>query len=156
MDTTKIPTSIQRQWKQATVPIVVRSGLMGDKLTVRLPYRVDNRQWLFGLATGARKPDIHWAATEGAWRLPVAWLNRFVDGALHRYEKLYVVQPFRELEKCAPRCRNAAGHDCQCSCMGGNHGVGDGTGWFDVSETFSFRWGPMYAAIRLMTKRHEK
>ena len=153
MDTIQIPPQIMRQWTQAQVPIVVRSGQKGDKLTSRLPYRADNKQWLFTMATGTRRPEVSWAKQEGAWKLPVAWLNRFVEGALERYGRLYVVQPFREMEKCAPTCRNATGHDCQCSCMGANHGVGDGSCWFDVSETFSFRWGLQEAAIRLMTKK---
>ena len=152
MDTTNIPSPIRRQWAQAQVPIVVRSGLPGDKLTARLPYCADNRDWLHGMATGTRRPDAKWAPSEKAWKLPVAWLNRLVNGALDRYGRIYVVQPYRELEKCAPACRNATGHDCECSCMGANHGVGDGGGWFDVSETFSFRWGPREAAIRLMTR----
>lgn len=28
------------------------------------------------------------------------------------------------LHKCDARCRNAKGHDCQCSCGGANHGAG--------------------------------
>ena len=142
MDTTAIPPEIRHQWNSANIPIIVRSGISGDKLTARLPYRPDNRGWLFGLATGRRKPEVQWAPVEKAWKLPVSWLNRFVDSGLERYGRLYVVQPYREMEKCAPACRNAVGHDCQCSCMGANHGAGDGGGWFDVSETFSFRWGP--------------
>ncbi|MGR3436381.1 MAG: hypothetical protein ACU0CO_16070 [Shimia sp.] len=153
MDTMRVPPQIERQWAQARVPIVVRSGMKGDKLTARLPYREDNKRWVYGLAPGTRRPQVHWTRPEGAWKLPVGWFNRFVDGALERYGRLYVVQPFREIEKCAPACRNATGHECQCSCMGANHGVGDGGGWFDVSETFSFRWGPRQAAIRLMTKK---
>ncbi|WP_074855006.1 hypothetical protein [Thioclava dalianensis] len=153
LDTSNIPPSIRRQWAQPDIPIIVRSGLKGDKLTARLPYRADNRQWLTGLATGNRRPTIRFAHMEKSWKLPLSWLNRFVDGALDRYGRVYVVQPFREMEKCAPACRKAAGHDCQCSCMGANHGASDGNGWFDVSDTFSFRWGPQEAAIRLMTRR---
>lgn len=153
MDAKNVPPEIRRQWAQAQVPIVVRSGVPGDKLTARLPYRNDNRNWLHGLATGTRRPDVKWAPVEKAWKIPVVWFNRLVDGALDRYGRIYVVQPYREFEKCAPACRSATGHDCECSCMGANHGVGDGDGWFDVSETFSFRWGPYEAAIRLMTKK---
>lgn len=152
MDTTAIPPEIRVQWSNAHIPIVVRSGIPGDKLTARLPYRLDNKLWLTSLATGHRKPDVKWAPLPQAWKLPVTWLNRFVDQGLERYGRLYVVQPYREMEKCAPACRNAIGHDCQCSCMGANHGAQDGGGWFDVSETFAFRWGPRSAAIRLMTK----
>lgn len=61
MDTTAIPPEIRHQWNSANIPIIVRSGISGDKLTARLPYRPDNRGWLFGLATGRRKPEVQWA-----------------------------------------------------------------------------------------------
>ncbi|WP_176086918.1 hypothetical protein [Martelella sp. HB161492] len=153
MDNSKIPPDIRRQWERGDIPIVVRSGINGDKLTVRLPYHQSNRLWLHSLATGNRRPSIQYAHLEKTWKLPLNWLNRFVDGALERYDRVYVVQPYREMEKCAPACRNAVGHECQCSCMGANHGAGDGGGWFDVSDTFAFRWGQQQVAIRLMTKR---
>lgn len=34
----------------------------------------------------------------------MSWLNRFVDSGLERYERLCVVQPYREVEKYAPAC----------------------------------------------------
>ena len=153
MTTKNIPEQIRRQWEAAQIAIVVRAGLMGKKLIVRLPFRDDNAQWIRSLATGTRRPEVSWDSTYGAWKLPASWLNRFVEGALNRYGRLYVVQPFREMEKCAPACRDANGHECQCSCMGANHGNKDGLGWFDISETFSFRWGLEQAAIRLMSKK---
>jgi hypothetical protein len=153
MDIRNIPLEISQQWRQPNIPVLVRSGASGSKLIVRLPFRNDNKQWLHSLATGNRRPDINWGPIEKAWRLPQSWLNRVVDEGLKRYGRLYLVQPYRVMEKCAPACRNAKGHECQCSCMGRNHGAGDGSGWFDVSDTFSFRWGPEQAAIRLMTNR---
>ena len=153
MDTSQIPAAIQGQWQNPTIPIILRRKAKESKLVVRLPYRDDNRPWLVGLASGRRRPAVKWSPTEKAWHTPRNWLNCLVDGALERYGKLYLVQPFREFEKCAPACRNANGHECQCSCMGANHGQGDGGGWFDVSEVFSFRWGDEQAAIRLMNKK---
>lgn len=153
MDLTNIPLQIRAHWSNPNIPIIVRSGIPGEKLTARLPYRSDNNTWLRSLASGTRKPEIKWSPQIKAWKLPISWLNRFVDSGLERYGRLYLIQPYREIEKCAPACRNAVGHDCQCSCMGANHGIGDGRGWFDVSETFSFRWGTSAAAIKLMTKK---
>lgn len=153
MDMANIPREIRSHWANPNIPIIIRSGIRGEKLTVRLPYRSDNKVWLLNLASGFRKPDVKWAPAIKAWKLPLSWLNRFVDRGLERYGQLYLVQPYRELEKCAPACRNAVGHDCQCSCMGANHGIGDGSGWFDVSEAFSFRWGTASAAIKLMTQK---
>jgi len=96
------------------------------------------------------KPDQKYVRDHQAWEIPKAWFNTFVEAALLRYRQVYVVQPYREYEVCAPACRNAKGHDCNCSCMGQNHGTGDGSGWFDVSDTFSVKWGEKEMALRLM------
>jgi hypothetical protein len=62
-----------------------------------------------------------------------------------------LIQPYREQEKCAPSCFNARGHDCQCQCMGANHGRGGpNAGWFVVSDTFATKWGEEHLACRLM------
>ena len=139
---------IRRIWLQTTVPAVLRQG-KGHKLWVRLPYNLQNRGWLGRL--GRASPN--WKTTEKHWEVPAAWFDKFVNQALETYGKIYVIQPYREQEKCAPACRTAHGHECQCSCMGANHGSGDGAGWFDVSDTFSFKWGPRELACRLIERR---
>ena len=71
--------------------------------------------------------------TDAYWELPKSWFNDFVDRALQRYGKVYIIQPYREQEICARACQEALGHECQCSCMGANHGVGNDGSWFEVS-----------------------
>lgn len=34
---------------------------------------------------------------------------------------------YSEAHNCGPRCRNAVGPSCECSCAGENHGAGHGT-----------------------------
>ena len=77
----------------------------------------------------------------------------FSDRALQRYGKVYIIQPYREQEICARACQEALGHECQCSCMGANHGIGNDGSWFEVSDTFSTRWGNRELACRLLTAR---
>jgi hypothetical protein len=135
-------------WNQGAIPVFYRGG-KGHPLKVRLPYAVDNRPWLASF--GRRNPIRH--KDEKYWELPTSWFNDLVNGALKRYGKVYIIQPFRMQEKCAPACWNATGHECQCSCMGQNHGVGDpGRRWFIVSETFATKWHDMELACRLLTK----
>jgi hypothetical protein len=86
--------------------------------------------------------------TEG---LPKSWFNDLVDRALRLYGKVYIIQPYREQEICARACQEAQGHECQCSCMGANHGIGNDGSWFEVSDTFSSRWGERELACRLLT-----
>jgi len=140
---------IEQAWNQKSLPIILRRGGIGERLRMRLPYSPDNRGWLGSI--GKTSPE--WISNEKFWEIPKSWFNDFVDQALLRYGKLYVVQPYREQEKCAPACMNAVGHECQCSCMGANHGTGNDGSWFEVTETFATRWGDKHVACRLMEKR---
>jgi hypothetical protein len=131
---------------QTAIPVIVRRGGPGQLLRVRLPYGEGNRQWL---QNGRRKSPT-WFSKEKHWETPKAWFNDLVERSLKKYNKLYILQPYREQEKCAPACMNALGHECQCSCMGANHGAGNDGSWFEASDTFATRWGGKHFACRLM------
>lgn len=135
-------------WNQDSIPVILRRGGKGQRLRVRLPYRTDNRRWL--QESGRTVPT--WVSVERYWETPKAWFNDLVERSLVRYQNLYIIQPFREQEKCAPACMNAVGHECQCSCMGANHGASNTGSWFEVSDTFATRWGQLHLACRLMTR----
>lgn len=141
--------SLNYVWGQDAIPVVLRRTGKGQLLRVRLPYVETNRQWL---QNGRRTPPA-WIAGEKYWELPKSWFNDFVDRALRRFSKVYIIQPYREQEICARACQEAQGHECQCSCMGANHGVGNDGSWFEVSDTFSTRWGERELACRLLTAR---
>jgi len=136
-------------WKQRTIPVVMRRGGIGERLRVRIPHSTDGGAWL----QNARRISPQWIDKYRCWELPKAWFNDFVDRCLSRYGKVYIIQPYREQEKCAPACQNAIGHECQCSCMGEHHGIGNDGSWFTVSETFATRWGEKHLACRLLIAR---
>lgn len=136
-------------WSQDKIPVVLRRNGKGEKLRVRLPYSNNNRGWL----QNARRTSPEWLSELRCWELPKSWFNDFVDRALQRYGRLYVIQPYREQEKCSPKCLEAVGHICECSCMGANHGAGNDGSWFEVNETFATRWSGRELACRLMEKR---
>lgn len=140
---------LRAAWNQTEIPIVLRRGGPGELLRVRLPYAVGNRTWL---QNGRRNRPKRNKKLK-YWELPKAWFNDFVDRSLARYGRVYVVQPYRHQEVCAPACMNAQGHECQCSCMGANHGVGNDGSWYEVSESFATRWHDRELACRLMVKK---
>jgi hypothetical protein len=124
-------------WNQERILVVLRRGGKGQRLRVRLPFAPGNREWL---RDGNRiRPDWLDGERQKYWELPKAWFNDFVNRALKKYGMLYVIQPYREHEICARKCMEAQGHECQCSCMGANHGSGFHGSWFEVSETFAVR-----------------
>ncbi|NEK54589.1 hypothetical protein GUK36_35095 [Rhizobium leguminosarum] len=143
------PSSLIAVWQQQNIPVAWRSGEKGQPLLAKLPYRTDNKAWLSSM--GKVRP--HWNAEQKYWEIPKSWFNTLVDRSLERFGKIYVVQPYREQEKCAPACMNATGHECQCSCMGANHGAGNDGSWFEVSETFATRWHDRELACRLMISK---
>ncbi len=147
-DTTDLD-KIKRIWSQPVIPVIYRQA-KGKPLSLKLPYHADNRVWLQN--GGRTKPK--WDKERKHWVLPYAWLNRLVESTLHRWGKLYIIQPYRVQEKCAPACWNAEGYECQCSCMGENHGMGDPGGkWFVVDDTFATKWGEQEYACRLLVKK---
>lgn len=136
-------------WNQQGIPVVLRRGGKGQLPRVRLPFSNDNRSWL----SNGRTRSPSWIAHEKYREIPKAWFNDFVHRALQKYGKLYVIQPYRDQEKCAPACLNAVGHECECSCMGANHGAGNDGSWFEVSDTFATRWSSQMIACRLMVSK---
>ena len=136
-------------WNQPAIPVILRRIGKGEKLRLRLPFDIENRKWL----ENGRRTSPDWIANKKHWETPKSWFDDLVERALAKYGKVYVIQPFVEQEKCAPACMNAQGHECQCSCMGANHGAGNNGSWFEVSETFATRWRQSQVACRLMTRK---
>lgn len=140
---------LEQLWRQRSVPVLLRRG-KGHTLLVRLPYAADNLSWL---RTGRRRKLVWCPAPKGYWNLPASWFNDLVERCLSRWGRAYVIQPFCRQEVCAPARWHAEGHECNCSCMGANHGSQSPAGqWLVVSETFAVQWGRRTLACRLIEK----
>ncbi len=133
-------------WKQKKTPVVYRQ--VGSKpLFLALPYSKDNRDWL----RGDHRNHPQWNSAFKCWEIPKAWFEDVARRSLSRFGSVYVIQPFRIQQKCAPACWNATGIDCECSCMGANHGSGDPIGkWHVVSDTCAVHWGDRQYSCRLV------
>ena len=140
------PQKLKAIWNQEEIPVVLRRGGKGEKLRIKLPDAPDNRILLQSL--GKHHPV--WFPEKGYWETPKRWFNGFVEKALTRHGRLYIIQPYREREVCARACMNAQGHECNCSCMGANHGSGVHGSWFEVSEYFAVRTSKPELACRLL------
>jgi hypothetical protein len=138
--------SIRQVWNQTRVPVIYKTGKR-ENLMVKLPYNAENREWLREI--GRRKPE--WVKEQRYWSVPRAWFNDLVRRCIQRYDQVYLIQPHREQEKCAPACWNAEGIDCECSCQGAHHGEQNPAGrWYVISETFAARWRDRKLAVRLV------
>mgnify|MGYP000005754874 FL=1 len=141
-----VSMSWQTVWAQKSVPVIWRRS---PPIWVRLPYLKGNREWM--------RPDRghqpEWNKPQNRWQVPASWFNQLVDKCLDRFGAVYIIEPHRPMMKCAPACRDAKGHICECSCLGANHGSNHHAGWYDVSETFSFKYGQSELMSRRLTKR---
>jgi hypothetical protein len=132
-------------WLQKKIPVAYRQA---KSLLVRLPYAADNRRWL----KDDRRREPRWNTQYKCWETPRTWFESVVQRMLKRFGPAYVIQAFRAQQKCAPACWNAKGFECECSCMGANHGSGDPWGrWYVISETLAVNWGERQYSCRLIT-----
>ena len=135
-------------WKQEVVPVIYRQG-DGQPLMVKLPYSPDNSVWMRD--GNRRKPK--WNKKFTCWETPNAWFKNLIQRALHKFGRIYVIQPHNVLEKCAPACWNANGFECNCSCLGKNHGSGQGARrWWVVSEACALQWQGRQLACQLIER----
>lgn len=135
-------------WNNHNIPVLLRRG-DSQAIRLRMPYYADNRTWL---RNGERKKMPAWISDGKYWELPASRFNELVEMFLNRFGQVYILQPYREKEVCSPSCMNAKGFECQCSCFGANHGVGNDGRWFEVSEAFAVQYGPKKLGCRLLRK----
>lgn len=141
--------SAERIWRQDKLPVVYRES-HGKPLLVRLPYDPNNGVWL----KAAHRRNPVWLEQFKCWRVPHSWFDEIITECLSRFGSVYVIQPYREQEKCAPACWNAKGFECECSCMGQYHGSEGPYGkWYVISDTFAVTWKSRQLACRLIERR---
>jgi len=137
---------LRQIWYQERIPVVFRQG-NSKPLLVHLPPSPDNREWL--KADHRKQPKQ--IQQYKCWGTPNSWFKDIIKDALEKYRSVYVIQTYRTHQKCAPACWNATGIDCECSCMGENHGSGNPIGkWYIVSDTFAVSWGEKQYSCRLI------
>lgn len=138
---------LRQIWEQKLTPVIFRQK-DPNRLLVRLPYTSDNWLWL----KEGHRYHPRWNSKNCRWELPMAWFKDVTRRAMQKFGAVYVIQPYRELQVCAPACMKAEGLECECSCMGANHGIGHPGGrWYVISETCAVSWGERQYSYRLMT-----
>lgn len=144
--------NLRRVWSQREIPVVLRRTGKGEQLRGRLPglleFNVEGRRWI----QNGRRNIPSWSRRGLYWEFPKAWFNDFVERSIRDFGAVWIIQPYRETEVCARQCMEAKGHECQCSCMGANHGSGMHGHWFEVSEAFAVRTSSPQLAARLLRR----
>lgn len=144
---------LKAAWDQREIPAVLRRQGKGEKTRARLPgpltYAPQHQAWI----QNGRSIYPRWNWDRHFWEFPKKWFNDFVERSLTTYGAVYIIQPFRDYEVCARACMEAKGHECNCSCMGQNHGSGVHGWWFEVSDAFAVRSSAPELACRLLRRK---
>lgn len=104
------------------------------QVRVKLPYADGNRHWL-RQTCGARtqvkfdRDGKHWLVARGHFRT-------VIEALAARFGEVEVFVDQTVSTKCGPSCQGAVGDECNCQCLGANHGGQVSAGWVRVSEEF--------------------
>lgn len=132
-------------WRDSPHPAIFRRG-KGFKLWVRLDQSKENYDLI-----KINRSIPRWIDKKVCYEVPADWFDKLVPILLRTHNFLYIIQPYREREECAPKCKSAVGHECDCPCLGRFHGAGySGNGWFEVSDAYEVRWGEKRWGCRLL------
>ena len=131
-------------WFESPVPALFRPPK--GQVLVRVDKHPTNRCLI---KLGRNWP--RWVEQRHCYQVPAAWFSKLAKVIVNEFGAVWIIQPFREKQICAPACRDAEGLVCECSCMGEFHGVNHaGNGWFEVSESFMVRYSSAQWACRLL------
>ena len=127
MMTTTLVASIPEIWGQKHTPVIYRPDEKGS-LMLRLPYRDGNKAFL----KGHKRFSPVWDPDKKFWSVPKAWFTELIETVVPVFGGAYVIQPHHAHEKCNASCQHAQRLECECSCLGRNHGRGGGASHRDV------------------------
>lgn len=153
------PEDGARIWRNGEIPVVFRPAGR-DPVLIRLPasafrFPLRSHDWARWLTDRTNPTDyelskIPWYPRWKAWGVPRSRFERLVRCTLGRFGSCYVINQYDEMKKCAPACWNAEGVECQCSCLGANHGSQNAGSYYVVSETCAFEWQGRKLSCRLL------
>lgn len=108
------------------------------RVVIWLPYARGTRGWLRSVCGTGTRPEFDRARK--AWTVARPHFRRIVQAVADRYGSVDVYVDHTVRHACGAMCRNAEGDDCQCSCLGDNHGNGRWhEGWQPVGDEWVVR-----------------
>lgn len=97
---------------------------------------VPNRQWFKDSLQKHIRPNwVSYSSGYGHWEIARSHLQPVVEAIVRREGEVLLELHCRTNEKCDTRYQNARGFECVCSCLGREHGGGEGRRWIPVGDT---------------------
>jgi hypothetical protein len=142
----------KRAWNQKESPVILRRRKQNgrnQRLRIRLPAQGNHFILLKGSNKFNHKPI--YVEKGSFWEVPYQRLNDLVEVLAKFYGKVILMQPVKEKQVCARKCMEASGFECECSCLGANHGSENMTSsWYEVDDTYAVRYGSDQVSLKLI------
>ncbi|MGW2057433.1 hypothetical protein ACWCOZ_26560 [Streptomyces sp. NPDC001840] len=101
----------------------VRRNIGEQRLWVWMPFQGgSNRRWIKEELGARVRPEWNGDASPRRWEIARPHLRTIVEALADRFGEVEVILQFVTTERCDTRCQEATGDDCECSCLGVNHG----------------------------------
>lgn len=94
----------------------------GGRVVIWMPYARGTRGWLRSVCGAGTRPEFDRARK--AWTVARPHFRRVVDALADRYGSVDVYMDHTARTVCGKLCWEAKGDDCDCACLGDNHGQG--------------------------------
>lgn len=104
------------------------------RVRLKIPYFEGTRFWLREVCGAGTRPDFDRDRKD--WTVSRNHLRAVVEALVDRFGEVELIVDQGTNLKCGPSCQNAISDECQCQCLGVNHGGLVAEGWLRVSEEF--------------------
>lgn len=142
-------------WQQFEIPVIVRTRKREGKnprLRIRLPNHPDPFALLKGPNKNNRNPIE--LQKQHYWEIAYGRLNEIVETLAKTFGQVILIQPVREKLVCARKCVEASGFECECSCLGENHGSQHmDSAWYEIDDTYAVSHGEEYASLKIISPK---
>lgn len=115
----------------------------GHRLAVVMPFARGTRYWLREVCGPGTRPE--WDRGRGAWLVARPHFRKVVEALARRYGSCEVLVDHNVASMCGAWCRDAEGDECDCACMGENHG---GQFWHRAWTKISAEWAVQHKVKR--------
>jgi hypothetical protein len=150
---------IETVFSQNSFPVVYKP--CNGKLQVKIPYPYNIYAWVCSLLPTKqrswRRPPpprgLEWEPSHKVWLIPRSRFEHVTKQLLDKFNGVILLQCHREKQTCAPACWNARGLECECSCMGANHGTGQPDGrWYILGDAYAVQWEDEKLSCQILIK----
>ena len=145
----------RKAWNQKQFPVILRRKKQAGKnpkLRVKIPPGANAYFVLRGESRRSHEPIRN---TEGNyWELPYSRLNELVEILAKKFGSVILMQPVRHKQVCAKACMEAMGFECECSCLGENHGSRNmDSSWFEINDTYAVNYGEDEVSVKVISNK---